>query len=393
MKSVPLLDVADNVTCRPAAFDGTRTYYATADVEKQNLLEGIPVTYRERPSRANLVAVHDDILFAKMQATDKIIHINGEAENAIFSTGFFNLRPHPTCLHSRYLFWFLRSSVFQNAKDQRCTGATQRALTLSGLQEIEIPLPETIEEQKQIAAILDAADSIRHKRKKTIAMTGSVLSSAFLQMFGDPLKNPFGFSTDRIDKHLSKERSGTQSGPFGSVLKKHEYTDSGIPVWGVDNVQSNEFVDTAKLFISEEKFEHLKRYNVEPGDILISRAGTVGRVCIAEPKVDKSIISTNLVRVVLDSKTLLPEYFVSLFTYFPHRLGALKANNKKNAFTFLNPKTLKALEIVIPPVKLQKEYRLLKHAMKSQIAKAEKQLEEMNQLTASLSQRAFRGEL
>lgn len=393
MKFVPLLEVADNITCSPPVFDGTRTYYATANVDKQNLLEGTPVTYRERPSRANLVAANDDILFAKMQATNKIIHVNPEAENAIFSTGFFNLRPRPTRLHSRYLLWFLRSSIFQNAKDQLCTGATQRALTLSGLQEIEIPLPATIEEQKRITTILDTADSIRRKRKKMIAMTDTVLSAIFLQMFGDPLKNPFGFSTDRIGEHLSEERPGTQSGPFGSALKKHEYIDSGIPVWGVDNVQSNEFVDTAKLFISEEKFEQLERYNVEPGDILISRAGTVGRMCIAEPKVDKSIISTNLVRVVLDLESLLPEYFVSLFTYFPHRLGTLKANNKKNAFTFLNPRTLKALEIVIPPIKLQKEYRTLKHAMKSQVSKAEKQLGEMNQLVDSLSQRAFQGKL
>ncbi len=71
-------------------------------------------------------------------------------------------------------------------------------------------------------------------------------------------------------------------------------------------------------------------------------------MCIAEPKVDRSIISTNLVRVVLNTKSLLPEYFVSLFTYLPHRLRALKANNKENAFTFLNPRTLKELEIPIP---------------------------------------------
>jgi type I restriction enzyme S subunit len=224
-------------------------------------------------------------------------------------------------------------------------------------------------------------------------MTDGLLRAAFLHKFGDPLNNPFGFRMEKVEQQLSKARAGTQSGPFGSALKRYEYTDSGIPVWGVDNVQSNQFIDSAKLFISEEKFQQLRRYDVQAGDILISRAGTVGRMCIAQPRVDKSIISTNLIRVVLNTKVSLPEYFVSLFTYMPHRLGALKSNNKDNAFTFLNPRTLKSLEIPIPPIQLQEEYRLLTQAVNSQIALAQRQLGEARDLVATLSQRAFSGKL
>ena len=214
-----------------------------------------------------------------------------------------------------------------------------------------------------------------------------------MQIFGDPVENPHSFRIEEIARHLNKERSGTQSGPFGSALKKQEYIEVGIPVWGVNNVQQNKFVNEPKLFISEKKFEQLLRYNVIFGDILISRAGTVGRMCIASPTVDKSIISTNLVRVVLDEGSILPEYFVSLFTYFPRRLGALKANNKDNAFTFLNPRTLRALEIPIPPMEIQEEYRLLSRKIEKQVKLAQDQLDGLNKLFASLSQRAFRGEL
>ena len=287
----------------------------------------------------------------------------------------------------------LLQSKFQELNEQaQSRGATIPHVNRAKLEEISLPRIAK-KEQQRIASILDKADSIRRKREETITAVDTLLRAAFLQTFGDPFRNPFGFGVQRIEEHLSKERPGTQSGPFGSVLKKHEHTDSGIPVWGVDNVQSNEFVDGAKLFISEAKFEQLERYSVELGDILISRAGTVGRMCIAEPRVDKSIISTNLVRVVLDTKSLLPEYFVSLFTHLPHRLGTLKANNKENAFTFLNPRTLKALEIAIPPIELQQEYRVLTHAVKTQVAKAKKQLRETNELFASLSQRAFRRKL
>jgi type I restriction enzyme S subunit len=258
--------------------------------------------------------------------------------------------------------------------------------------ERKLLLPNS-DQQRRIAAILDKADSIRRKRKKTLAMADELLKSIFLQVFGDPVNNAKGFSIDEIGSHLSKTRPGTQSGPFGSSLKKHEYVDDGVPVWGVDNVQQNCFVPEAKLFITDKKYEQLYRYNVYPGDVLISRAGTVGRMCIAKPPVKKSIISTNLVRVVLDAGSLLPEYFVSLFTYVPHRLGALKANNKDSAFTFLNPKTLKALRIPIPPIGLQEEYRLITQKIEKQVNTAASQLNGCDALFLSLSQRAFRGEL
>jgi type I restriction enzyme S subunit len=115
-------------------------------------------------------------------------------------------------------------------------------------------------------------------------MVEDLLKSIFLDTFGDPVNNPKGFWIDAIGYHLSKTRAGTQSGPFGSGLKKHEYVSEGIPVWGVDNVQQNHFVPHAKLFITDGKYQQLSRYSVRSGDVLISRAGTVGRMCIAAPK-------------------------------------------------------------------------------------------------------------
>ena len=246
MKSAPLLKIADSVTHGPAAFHGTRIYYATADVDGPNLLEGTPVTYRKRPSRANLVAEHGDLLFAKMQATDKIIHVNGAVKNTIFSTGFFNLRPRKNCLHSRYLFWFLRSPIFQNAKDRRCTGATQKALTLKGLKEIKIPLPATIEEQKRIAAILDKADSICCKRKETIAMVDTLLRAAFLQRFGDPFTNRKALKTAPI-----KQFGNVVTGNTPPRKNKDNY-GSAIEWIKSDNINTpNHFLTQAEEYLSE----------------------------------------------------------------------------------------------------------------------------------------------
>ena len=47
-----------------------------------------------------------------------------------------------------------------------------------------------LSEQKRIAAILDKADALRRKRQQALQLTEQFLRSTFLDMFGDPVRNP-----------------------------------------------------------------------------------------------------------------------------------------------------------------------------------------------------------
>ena len=286
----------------------------------------------------------------------------------------------------KFVYYYLKDNIYLIEKGFR--GAGLKHVSKGYLESIPIPSPEHID-RAVVNKILDKADGIRQKRDKTIAMANAFLCSAFVTTFGDPVENPHGFRYEEIANHLSNHRNGVQSGPFGSALKKNEYTEVGVPVWGVENVQRNEFVDVANLFISNEKYEQLIRYSVLPGDVLISRAGTVGRMCVVGSTVTNSIIGTNLVRLALNEKSVLPEYFVSLFTYLPHRLGALKANDKENAFTFLNPETLKRVEIPIPPMRMQAHFRLLSRSITKQVLLLKQHQSGLDDLFASISKRAF----
>ena len=290
-----------------------------------------------------------------------------------------------------YLAHFLRSPKFR-AWTQRAEGANIKNIRTSEIQTFEIHCP-SLKEQERIAAILDKADAIRRKRQQALAEIDALLRATFLDMFGDPAANPKGFDVEPVQRVLSRDRAGTQSGPFGAALKKNELVAQGIPVWGIENVEHNSFNPTMRLFITPEKFAELERYDVRDGDVLISRAGTVGRMCIARPPVARSVLSTNLVRVSLDHSKMLPEYFVTLFTSFPDRLSRLRANKKDNAFSFLNPGTLKVLDIPQPDIKLQIEFaRRVKALARTKSLRAQA-MEQANELFCALSQRAFRGEL
>ncbi len=329
----------------------------------------------------------DTILFAKSGMSAKISRVYRMRQPAYVVSHLAALAPIGKYEPSYLVHWLRAHPPSKLIKDE-----SYPSIRTSEISSLEVP-DLHIDEQRRIAATLDKADAIRRKREQALVLADDFLKSAFLKMFGDPLDNPYGFSRERIGDRLSKTRAGTQSGPFGSALKKHEYTDHGVPVWGVENVHPNRFKGEARSFISNEKYEDLRRYNVVRGDVLISRAGTVGRMCVAEPVCAHSIISTNLVRVSLDQSKLLPEYFVCLFTYFADRLSALKANNKDDAFTFLNPKTLREIKIPIPEIARQQNFVRMTRKLDGLLARAQDQRDGLSDLFSSLSQRAFRGEI
>ena len=387
MKHIPLLDVAKNVTSGPDNFDGSRIYYATADVDGADLLDGTAVTYVDRPSRANLVAKHDDILFAKMQATDKVLHMHDQIGDVLFSTGFFCLRPNSKCLDTRFLFWFLRSPYFHREKDRRCTGATQRALTLAGLREIKIPLPDTIAEQRRIAAILDTADCIRRKRKQSLTVVDRYIKSAFQHLFGDP------FSNQHRLEHASVEDLCEEITDCLHTTPKHFDEPNAFPSIRSSDLQ-NGYIDlsSAKYVTEAEYNVRIQRYRPSAGDVIYcregARFGSVGRVpegmtpCLGQ--------RTMLFRANRDIAT--PEYLWAMlrsefiFDQAKRVVGGA-------ASPHVNIRDIKKFVCLLPPMKLQGVFTQICKASLEQRQKVLKQWKEAHSLFGALSQRAFHGML
>lgn len=382
MNSTPLLDVVENVTGGPARFSGVRPYFATADIEGTSLRNGVPVTFEDRPSRANLVGEPGDVLFAKMQATEKVFHITGEVSEAIFSTGFFNLRPRRTKVHPRYLFWFLRSDYFQAEKDRLCTGATQKALTLGGLEKILIPLPDTMEEQESIAASLDKADAIRRKRDQALALADDFIRSIFLEKFGDPIVN---------EKKLPRQPLGK----FGKIVTgntppRADPDNFGDAVEWIksDNVNTEEHFLTHAVEGLSAKGKALGRI-VPNGSILVTciagSPSSIGRAAIA----DRSVAFNQQINAITPYKDV-NVYF--LYTQFLIGKPLVLRSSTNSMKGMISKGEFQKIEFLYPESSEQEKFGKVfeKHI------EASKLLREASthaaELFSTLSHRAFRGE-
>jgi type I restriction enzyme S subunit len=115
-------------------------------------------------------------------------------------------------------------------------------------------------------------------------------------------------------------------------------------------------------------------------------------MCIAKPSVNKSIISTNLIRLSLNSKKIEPTYFVCLMIFFKGKVGRLKTG-EDGAYSFMNTGVLNQLSIPLPPVQLQKKYTDIFFKVKQIHNSKHNSLAKIDMLFNSLTQRAFQGEL
>lgn len=307
------------------------------------------------------------------------------------STDCITIKPKPEAeIDAGYVFQYFKGNM--QVLESGFKGAGLKHISKAYLSDIPIPYTEKIDDQRRIAYLLGKVEGLIAQRKQHLQQLDDLLKSLFLEMFGDPILNPHGFPVRRLSEFYVNPKEGTKCGPFGSALKKGELVDSGVPVWNMDNIAADgQMVLPFRMWITTEKYDDLSAYAVQDGDIIISRAGTVGKMCVARTNGQPAIISTNLIRLRLGAD-LRPLHFVSLMLYCKSRVGRLKTG-ADGAFTHMNTGVLDSLEFPYPPVELQNRFGEIATKVEGAKSRYQESLTELEALYGALSQQAFNGEL
>lgn len=179
-------------------------------------------------------------------------------------------------------------------------------------------------------------------------------------------------------------KKGYIRGPFGSSLKRDEMKEEGIPVYEQKNAiyNSREF----RFFIDNEKFEELKRFQVQTNDLIVSCSGTVGKISIIAEEDPKGIISQALLilRPEIDKIVLkFLYYFLSskqgyeLLTQVSH--GSVQINIAARDI-------VQSIPIYLPPIEEQKAIAQILSSLDDKIDLLHRQ----NHTLESLAQTLFR---
>lgn len=108
--------------------------------------------------------------------------------------------------------------------------------------------------------------------------------------------------------------NGIKIGPFGSQLKKETLIPYGqYKVYGQENVYEKDF-SLGDRYLEKEHFDKLSSCEIVPGDFVMSTMGTIGKCAIVPKGINKGIMDSHLVRLRFDTKKILPEYLLHLFS-------------------------------------------------------------------------------
>jgi type I restriction enzyme S subunit len=167
---------------------------------------------------------------------------------------------------------------------------------------------------------------------------------------------PAGWGFPTIEEMAAPENGAIRIGPFGSALRKHEYSESGVRVLGIEDVFPNQLVSEKRKFIPELKFRELSQYSVRPGDLLVTNMGTVGRTCVVPHDLERSIISSHLIKVSIDLSKAWPPYVSWMLNYCPLVVAQIREKSRGAIMAGFNTRLLKELRIPLPP--LAKQHRI-----------------------------------
>jgi type I restriction enzyme S subunit len=271
-------------------------------------------------------------------------------------------------------------------------GATRGKLTQGTLNKIKIPLPPLPTQQK-IAAILDKADELRQYNKQLIKKYEALTQSLFLDMFGDPVWNEKGWETKTIENITSKTKGSIKRGPFGGALKKEIFVEDGYLVYEQFHALNNDF-SRSRYFITQEKFDELKGFEVKPKDIIISCSGVyLGKLAIVPAGAKKGIINQALLKITLDESKMTNAFFVFHFTHKNFRERYFDANRGAGIPNFPPMSDFKKFPFISPPINLQNQFVERVQMIDFQKQQAQEALEKSEALFQGLLQRAFKGEL
>lgn len=294
-----------------------------------------------------LVMKKGDVLFGRRNTYLRRAAI--APHDGIFSAHGMIFRPKTEVIDPDYFPFFIASDYFMNAAIRISVGSLSPTVNWKTLKELEFDIP-TLEQQRESAKILKAANELKESYRALLLKTDDLVKSQFIEMFGDPVDNPKGWETKGL-LEIGKCKNGMNFSAGESGVDIH--------CLGVGDFKDySEISDTSilpKISLNKMPPEEVM---LRDGDIVFVRSNgnkmLVGRCLVIFPGDIATTYSGFCIRFRKESECVDTTYLIQLLKADSTRSKmAGRGANIQN----LNQQILGALQIPIPPIELQQEFK------------------------------------
>jgi type I restriction enzyme S subunit len=356
---------------------------SSIDNKKGRIIDCKRLKGSEAPSRARKRIRENDIIVSTVRPNlNATALVPKELDNQVCSTGFCVLRSNGQVIPD-YLYYYTRTSVFIKSLMTKAKGASYPAVSVEDVKQVEIPV-FSIEDQRRIVSALKIAYGLIRRREQANQMTNKLLQTSFLQMFGDPAKNPKNWKIGELEDVCDEvvvSFVGTVSSSF---------RNEGVLFLRTTNVKPSRIDLTDVKHVSSSFHLKNKKSQIKSGDILMTRVGLVGQTAIVPSEIHEAHAG-NVIIIRLKSdvnkkfyETLLNSSFIQNQIYQGRVGGVQQVFNTKSAMR---------LKVIIPPSQVQEEYSRVVEKYENLRLNQQKSTNGIDSLFSSLMSQAFKGEL
>ena len=274
-------------------------------------------------------------------------------------------------------------------------GTSQVVLSLRALRNIEVTFPLKAEQVVigNFIRKLDIYITLHQRKLEKLKLAKKALLQKLFPKNGSQFPEiRFKGFTDAWEQRkfldLLDAQNGIRRGPFGSSLKKDSFVKkSDYVVYEQQNAIYDNY--ETRYFISKEKYNELIRFNIQPGDFIMSGAGTIGRISMVPDGIKKGVFNQALIRFKVNKDSINPLYFLK-FMQSDMMQKQLTQANPGSAMTNLVPMDeLKKWDVTIPSLEEQNRISTFINQIDTFITLHQRKLDKLQDMKKGLLQKMF----
>ena len=260
---------------------------------------------------------------------------------ALLNQHIFKVKFDKVDIDKSYFVYAVRYKL--NDMGEKTHGATMKHIVKRDFDATEIPYPP-LKKQIEIAINLDKISMVIKERKRELQLLDELIKARFVEMFGDPVSNSYGFP----------EATLPELGELGRGVSKHRpRNDSKLLGGDYPLIQTGD-VANAGLYItsyggtySELGLKQSKMWN--KGTLCITIAANIAKTAILE---FDACFPDSVVGFIANEKTnnIFIHYWFSFFQ------AILESQAPESAQKNINLKILSELKVIVPKKEKQDEF-------------------------------------
>lgn len=317
------------------------------------------------------------------QPVGRVVYFSLDINDILLCNNFTSILRVKDKINSKYIFYFLRNN-YKNNKILKYQNKTTGIINLKLQDYLKgnyLFLPE-LKIQNKIVNILDNLEYLLEKNQKYLKYLNELTKSLFRAQF---------FSCDKNfeKKKLKDNVIEMFIGPFGSDLKNETFVgkEEGYCVVYEQKHAIKKIIDENIRYITKEKYESLKRFRIDAGDIIVSCRGTIGKIFTLPSNAEFGIIHPSLMKIKLKKDKYNNTFFEKLLEkYMQEKLYSTQGSSIKMAIT---AKKLGEEYFITPPIEVQNKFAERIEKIEKLSFEIEKSIKEAENLYNSLMNKYF----